>query len=408
MAQVRHRLVYFIEGYEPQGASGFYRMFRREWDRFCATWPVQSKLSDCNIESDDVASWIIDTAGPNWQVTTRYEFLRLENLIRENLAQPFWRQLARAASWMIDDIASGALVRVFRASWRMGVLLIYSQILLLMWIAFALVGGWLAAFAIDPPGGPSILTIILAGIFTAGFFILLRPIANEMFVNQLNNCWPYLREFARGEPSGFDRSLDILADRIVAAARAREADEILVVGHSAGAMLALTTMAKAWERDPDIGRHGPPISVVTVGSIMPALAMHPAARTLRDTVARIATERSMLWVDCQSRDDFMNFWAFDPVAGIDIDAGERRCNPQTWQVPVRKMIATEVFAKVRFNYWRMHYQYIMSNDRRAPYDYYMFLCGPAFFAEWAAQDGGACERFAADGSYRTSEMKAAE
>lgn len=383
-------------------------MFRREWDRFCATWPVQSELSDCNTESDDVASWIIKTAGPNWQVATRYEFLRLEHLIRANLAQPLWRQLARTARWMTDDIVSGALLRVFRTSWRMGVLLIYSQILLLTWIAVALAGGWLAANAVSSTGGPAVVTIVLASIFSAGCFALLRPLADGIFVNQLNNCWPYLREFARGAPTGFDRPLDILAGRIVAAARAREADEILVVGHSAGAMLALTTIVRALERDPDIGRHGPQISVVTVGSIMPALAMHPAAKALRGTVAKMATERSVLWVDCQSHEDFMNFWAFDPVAGIGVDAGERRCNPQIWQVPVREMIAPEVFAKVRFNYWRMHYQYIMANDRRASYDYYMFLCGPAPFADWAAQDGSACESFDSDGNYRTPEIKAAE
>jgi hypothetical protein len=229
-----------------------------------------------------------------------------------------------------------------------------------------------------------------------------------MFDNQLNNCWPFLREFARGERTGFDRSLDILASRIVASARAGDADEILLIGHSAGAMLALTAMAKALERDPDVGRHGTPISLVTVGSIMPALAMHPAAGALRRTVATIATERSVLWTDCQSREDFMNFWEFDPVTGTGTEAGERRCNPQIWQVPVRKMIAPEVFARVRFNYWRMHYQYIMSNDRRAAYDYYMFLCGPAPFADWAAQDGSAIESFDASGNYHVSSVKAAE
>ncbi len=128
----------------------------------------------------------------------------------------------------------------------------------------------------------------------------------------------------------------------------------------------------------------------------------------RRTVARIASERTILWTDCQSRDDFMNFWEFDPVAGIGLKPGDKRSNPLIWQVPVRTMIAPEVFAKVRFNYWRMHYQYIMSNDRRAAYDYYMFLCGPAPFADWAAQDGSAGARFDADGTYRVSEIKAAE
>jgi len=56
----------------------------------------------------------------------------------------------------------------------------------------------------------------------------------------------------------------------------------------------------------------------------------------------------------------------------------------------------------------MHYQYIMSNDRRASYDYYMFICGPAPFADWAAQDGRACAAFDAEGRYRVASIKAAE
>lgn len=383
-------------------------MFRREWNRFRTTWNVQGELSACKNESDDIAQWRIETRGPNWQVSTRYEFLRLENFIQGNLAQPRWLQLARTARWMFDDIISGALVRVFRASWRMGVLLIYSQVLLLVWIALAVAGGWygqhITAFA-DVSG---VIKFVLAAAIGFGFFVLLRPIADCMFVNQLNNCWPYLREFARGHPTGFDRSTDIFADRIVAAARESDTDEILVIGHSAGAMLALTIMAKALKRDPDVGRYGPIISVITVGSIMPALAMHPAAEKLRDTIVTMAIERTVLWADCQSREDFMNFWQFDPVTGIGADAGERRCNPRIWQVPIQQMIAPEIFAKVRFNYWRMHYQYIMSNDRRAAYDYYMFICGPAPFMDWAAQDGSACDAFAPDASYRVSEMKAAE
>lgn len=405
MQQVHRRRVYFIEGYEPQGAVGFHRMFQREWIRFRQTWGVGGKLSDCKILSDDIASWQIETSGPDWNVSTHYEFLRLEPLIRANLAQPFWRQLLRTARWMYDDLVSGAMLNVFRASTRMGVLLIYSQVLLIAWIAAALAGGWFAAGAFDPPVS---VKFILAAAFSLGAFALLYPLAAGLFINQLNNCWPYLREYARGERTGFDRSTDLLAARIVESARANAAEEILVIGHSAGAMLALTTMVKALARDPDVGRYGPRISVITVGSIMPTLALHPAAEPLRRTVAAMASERTVLWTECQSADDFMNYPGFDPVAGIGAEPIERRCNPTVWPVPFRQMIAPAVFAKVKFNYWRMHYQYIMSNDRRASYDYYMFICGPAPFADWAAQDGRACAAFDAEGRYRVASIKAAE
>jgi hypothetical protein len=402
--QIRRRRVFFIEGYEPKGADGFHRMFRREWNRFRANWGVTGKVHDIHFESDDIASWDVETAGPNWQVSTRYEFLRLEPQIRKNLAQPMWLQLARTIRWIVGDLATGSLWRVFRASWRMGVLLSYSQVLFVFWFASAIVGGFSAARA---TGLTSLPAIAVGAVTALGIFALLRPVVGAMFVNQLNNCWPYLREFARGKPTDFDRSVELLAERLVAAAKTGDADEILLVGHSAGAMLALTTIKRALEMDPDLGIRRPNIAVITVGSIMPLFALHPAAAKLRDTIDAIATEPTVLWADCQAREDFMNFSGFDPVTGIGVDVGEQRCNPVIWQIPFQQMISIQTFKRMRFNYWRKHYQYIMSNEHRAAYDYYMFVCGPAPFSLWAAQEAIG-EAFAPDGTYRVPELKAAE
>ena len=402
--QIRRRRVFFIEGYEPKGADGFHHLFRREWNRFRTNWGVTGKVHDVHFESGDIASWEIETAGPNWQVATHYEFLRLEPQIRVNLAQPMWLQLARTTRWMAGDLATGSLWRVFRASWRMGVLLSYSQVLFLVWFGVAVSGGWFAARA---TGLADTVAILVGAAAALGIFALLRPVVGAMFVNQLNNCWPYLREFARGKPTGFDRSVEVLAERIVVAAKAGDADEILLVGHSAGAMLALTTIERALEKDPDLGIRRPNVAVITVGSIMPLFAMHPAAAKLRDTIKAISTEPTILWADCQAREDFMNFSGFDPVAGVGVEAGEQRCNPVIWQIPFQSMISAQTFKRMRLNFWRKHYQYIMSNERRAAYDYYMFVCGPAPFSLWAAQDTIG-ETFAADGSYRVPDLKAAE
>ena len=402
--QIRQRRVFFIEGYEPKGAEGFHHLFRREWNRFRENWGVTGKVHDVHLESGDIASWEIETVGPNWSVATRYEFLRLEPQIRANLAQPIWLQIARTIRWMAGDFATGSLWRVFRASWRMGVLLSYSQVLFLLWFGLSVSGGWIVARA---TGLTNIYAIIVGAAAAFGIFALLRPIVGAMFVNQLNNCWPYLREFARGKPTDFDRSVEVLAARIVVAAKAGDADEILLVGHSAGAMLALNTIKRALEMDPDLGIRRPTVALITVGSIMPLFAMHPAASKLRNTIKSISTEPTILWADCQAREDFMNFSGFDPVAGVGIEAGEQRCNPVIWQIPFQSMISNRTFGRMRFNYWRKHYHYIMSNERRAAYDYYMFVCGPAPFSLWASPRTIG-DAFALDGSYRVPELKAAE
>ncbi len=403
--QIQRRRVFFIEGYEPKGADGFYYLFKREWNRFRDNWNVSGTVGNIQFESNDIASWTVETSGPNWHVSTTYEFLRLENQIRLNLAQPFPVQMARTIRWIADDIATGTLWRVFRASGRMGVLLAYSQAMLAIWFALALGGGWFAANAAS--GFPTIAQIIITIAAFSGVLALLYPVARAMFVNQLNNCWPYLRDYARGEATDFDRSVDILAKRIVVAAKAADADEILVVGHSAGAMLALTAMKLALDADPDLGIRRPEVCVITAGSIMPIFALHPAAKKLRATVKAISRERTIQWADCQSHEDFMNFCPFDPVADVGIESGPERCNPSIWQIPFQAMIAPGTFKKMRFNYWRKHYQYIMSNERRATYDYFMFVCGPAPFSVWAAQNDLA-DSFAPDGTYLLPVLKAAE
>ena len=165
-----------------------------------------------------------------------------------------------------------------------------------------------------------------------GIFVLLRPLADRWFVVQINNHWPHLCEFARGEPSCFDRPVEACADRLIAAARADEADELIVVGHSGGGALAPAVVACALERDPEVGRRGPPIVLITLGSIAPGAALHPRADRLRAVTARLAVEPSILWIDCQARMDVMNFWDFDPVEGIGVSAGQARCNPLVWMV----------------------------------------------------------------------------
>src|SRR5262249_59185736 len=146
-------------------------------------------------------------------------------------------------------------------------------------------------------------------------------------------------ESAGGGPSCSARLIDPCANPLIAAARPNEADEIIVVGHSGGGAWAPGVVARALERDPDIGRRGPPLILLTLGSIAPGAALHPKATRLRAITARLAAEPSILWVDCQSRADIMNFWDFDPVEGIGAHAAGTRCNPWIWMLRFRDMLS---------------------------------------------------------------------
>jgi hypothetical protein len=372
-----------VGGYDPRGAEGYHDLFRRAWKRAQGAWRYDGKLGALALDSDVIAHWEIETSGPNWQVAIHYEFLRLEAVIRRNMAEPMWRQVPRALAWVAGDIASGTTLRIFRAAWRFELHLLYFQSLLIMWLALAVTGGALAGVVAGKLGLPLIAATAIGFASALLAFRLLRPLADRMQIVQINNCWPYLREFARGEASAFDAPIDAYAARIVAAARAGQSDEIVVVGHSAGGVTATAVMARALDLDPDLGRHGAPVVLLTLGSVMPAAALHPSARRMREVVRRLLVEPSVTWINCISRKDVMNFWEFDLAAGLGLETVGTVRKPLTWKVSFKDQVSPEYYRHLRMNLFRLHYQFIVSGDRRSPYDYVMLVVGPVAVADWA-------------------------
>src|SRR5262249_45858301 len=214
------------------------------------------------------------------------------------------------------------------------------------WLAIG--AGALAAFALwrlaDVPGSAALLLGALAALAT---FLALRPLADRWRIVQINSHWPPLCNFARGKPSCFDAPIEAAAQRVVAAAR--EVDEVVVVGHSGGGVLAPAVVARALELDPDVGRRAAAVVLLTLGSTGRAGALHPTARRLRGVSARLAVEPSIAWVDVQARKDALAFWEFDPVEGIGVHPGSARCNPIVWQLRFRDMLSDEVYDKIRIN-----------------------------------------------------------
>jgi len=398
---IRRRYVLYVEGYDPQGAEGYYGLFKYSLKRFLKNWPLQTTVSPLAIDSEDFAHWTIEAAAPNWKVETRYDFLRQEQFIRANMAEPMWRQVPRALYLTLNYLVTGTLYRIYRASHQYGLALSYFQGLMLLWLAASALGGWLIGWLVLKLIDGPVAFGWIAGIVGALIcFKLLRPVADKLFTVQINNHWPLLLEYGRGDPTCFDACIEAGARRLVEVAKANEHDEIVVVGHSGGGVTAPALMARALDLDPELGRHGPRMVLLTPGSLMPGIGLHRSAVRVHRDIGRVAIEPAVLWVNVTARADVLNFHEFDPVAGIGVDVGDKRCNPLNWSVRLRDMIAPDFYDKRRWDLFRMHYQFIMGNDMRAPYEYMMLVCGPMPVEQWARRDRAMLADFAEDGSYR--------
>ena len=397
---ITRRRVIYVSGYDPQGPQGYYALFGSQLKRACALWHAKFVLGPLVIESADIASWTVTMGGPNWQVFTQYDFVRQEDIINANCAEPIIRQISRAVRWMLDDLATGTTFRVFRANWQFGMHHLVLQLLLLTWIATSVAAGTLAWYIARHKVGvaaPISLAMSVAVFFA--IFTALRPLADRWLVIRVNNHWPYLRKFGRGEATCLDRPIEMGAVRLKELVRANDADELVLIGHSGGAPLAQCMAARALELNPDLGRQGPRIVVLTIGSITPAVAFHPRALKMREIIRRLAIEPSINWIECQSRKDALNFWGFDPVAGVGIQLGPERCNPLVWQVRFRDMLSPQFHRKLRWKLFRLHFQYIMANHMRAPYDFFMLIGSPVPIMEWAKRQRDVIAEFSPEGEY---------
>src|SRR5215468_6780275 len=381
---VRRRHVIYVGGYEPRGARGYYKLFQRECGRFQRVWPVSLTIQPGEFDSEDFARWLVGVRTSDWQVSTTYDFLRLEQFIQSDMAEPMMRHILRSLGWIVGDLLSGAQFRIFRASWRFGLHLLFVQLVLLTWLELAVASGVLVAYVVtDHLGLSAPLGIVTSLLAALASFLALQPIADRWGAIQIPSCWVILRRFARGRATWLDRVVDVGARRLVAVAQLNDADELVVVGHSAGGVIASAVIARALEFDPALGRRGMRLVLLTLGSVMPAVALHPAARRMREIVKRLAVEPALAWIDCKFRKDVMSFLKCDPLEGVGVHGGGSRCNLMTWRVPFRDMLLPEDYRRIRWKFSRLHFQYIMASDRPCSYDYILLIGGPVAIAEWA-------------------------
>ena len=399
---VRRRHVFYVAGYDPQGTEGYFALFRREFERFKKLWPIRGTLTPPEVEAGaHAATWKIETEAPNWKVSATYEFLDWGDIIRRDIARPMSWSLPRVLLWLVSIVFSGTLFRTFYFSWRFGAFVLFSIIALAAWIAAAAAAGWLVWRILSGPLGLPCVIAGIAGLICAVLlFDALRPVTDRWYVNHLIKAWLFIFDYVAGRRSDFEQRMEKFATRLVAAVRAGGADEIVVVGHSQGAVWTLLVVEKALAIDPDLGRRGVRVVLMTIGSHIPFVGAHPGATAIHGVIRRLAMETGVLWIDYQSRQDVFNFYKTHPVADLGIDAGTKPPNPVIVHVNLREMLTPEAFARFRWNFFRVHFQFIMANDRPARYDYFLFLCGPLPLSFWVKRGISTGDAYNSDSSLR--------
>jgi hypothetical protein len=376
--RVQHRHIIYIQGYDPRGLAQYYRMFRTELRKFARLYQLSATVSRPQDASDgEIASWTIETKADDWQTRANYDFLRFEDFIQRDLASPIWRTVLQAVWIYWRLVFAGTIARFWRANWRFATFITYPHLLLLLEAVCAAALAFAFEKGLGALGMPDLFSIAAAvAVFVAILGTVLKYTENQTYLLYLlcDTIWTW--EFSHRARPDWDARIDRFAQHLVKVARESDADEIVIVGHSSGSFLGTEMLARALQLDPALGRHGPRIVLLTIGGNFPIVGFHAASKDFRDHLRMLAAEPSIDWIDCQSRKDVMNFYPFDPIEGHDIDVGEARRNPRIVPVRFRDVIKPEHYNLFRWKFFRVHFQFVMANERPHAYDFFMIACGP--------------------------------
>jgi pimeloyl-ACP methyl ester carboxylesterase len=381
--RVRHRHIIYIQGYDPRGLAQYYRMFRTELRKFSRLYHVNATISRPKVAADDeIASWTIETKAADWQTRTDYDFLRFEDFIQKDLAQPIWRIVVHAVWIYLRLIVRGTALRFFMTSWRFATFITWPHLVMLAEALCVGLLAWGVEKGLDALGVPHFFNIAVAtAVFVAAMGTVLKYTEKRTYVLYLLSDTIWTWQFSHRQRPDWDQRIDRFAQHLVNVARSSDAQEIVLVGHSSGSFLGVELLARALKLDPSLGRRGPRVVLLTIGANFPIVGYHKAAQDFRDHLRDLAVEPSIDWIDCQARKDVMNFFQFDPLAAHGIDVGTAARNPTIVPVRFREIIRPENYNAFRRKFFRVHFQFVMANQVPHAYDFFMIVAGPVPLSE---------------------------
>lgn len=378
--RVGRRRVFYIPGYDPFHPRRYRELYRREGAE-------QARIGGYTL---DLAArgrhgWHVRFEEAGETAEAEIEVLVWSDIVARSMGRSIaatYAQLVRTA-WIY--VASGALLRLARLRKGPTIAALYPVLVLVLQAALAGLAGWtvavLSARAGEALGVAPVASGALGLALGAGAAMLVlrgcRKYDNHVFAWYLMHDYAFTATARGAVPAPLRPRLAAFSDR-VAAALAQDWDEVLVVGHSSGAHLAVSVLADLI-RSGRVPERGPALAFLSLGQVVPMVSFLPGAADLRADLALLSTREEITWVDVTAPGDGCAYALCDPVAVSGV-AGPGKRWPLVVSAAFTRTLSPERWRRLRWRFFRLHFQYLCAFDQPGDYDYFRITSGPMTLA----------------------------
>jgi hypothetical protein len=367
------RAVFFIAGFDPNGAQYLYWLFRREFGKDNALYGRKANVGRLVADADKLPCWRIETEDGGRPVTVDYTVLSPRQVVVGNYYVRDVFRLIAAYVYMLFAFLRGGAFRLLPKAPAPALIMILYVILAVpgfFWIGTTL-AYWPMLLLPDDVGETwRLLGRLIGGlVFLQAIYLVERVIWLYFFVSALR----MLALQAEGRAHALERMVAEWV-RIVAERQATQRyDEVLIVGHSIGSIQGIE-MAEQLLRDRAFAGTGR-LSLLTIGSADGLLSCQRNARRFHAATAAAATSPDLVWVEYFAPTDAICRGWIDPVAFAGIDLGGRaQRGPAMRKIDLAKMFPGLNLKRVPVNLVKQHFLYLSAGDHKTDYSYFRTIC----------------------------------
>ncbi len=373
-----NRQVFLFTGFDPSGAQPDLEFLQDQFQKF---QQISGETGpDLRFEIDmsaDSLSAIID--GPSQRdVRCSIELAPWAPIFRSHAATGPWERMVSAARYAVRMVASGHIVRLFKISSQYGMVTLYPIVaLVLCSLAGLIAGGIIHAFSNAAFGPLSVFTatiLYLAGAMAGLLAGLSLP--RRTFVTWLLDIGIYLDRLAGRDDAAVEQMVARQAGRLIATDRTADSDEILVVGHSIGAIHAVRVVGRALALDPEFGKRGAKIALMTLGNLILHPATDPRDTASRQDIALIHGAKHIFWVDYGDRRDRLSFAWQNPVRVLGLAEDSKARRPAVRACHFGAVFDPQELDARSYDLWHLHSLYLRAVERAGEYGLFEILTDP--------------------------------
>jgi hypothetical protein len=389
---VRRRCVFYFAGFDPTGPAHYHRLYKEQAAQQATLGGYQIEVGARRKKGEHLAGWEVSSTplhGEDQSTTqTDYIFARWDDIVRSH-----WRPLDSVlAAWRFFCallatqwyyLRTGALMQMLRLAWPAVVALV-SPLLLVMvvsglWLATPWLGWSLLrnATLFGPTLALATQVVALVAVWvmvTVALAWMVRKLEDKFHMLWLMRSYLFTRQQALGRVPALEERLQSLATSISQAHSSGSYDEVLVVGHSSGCIMAASALARSC-MPPTLTQNATRLSFVTLGHWLPLLSSLPPAHAFRAQLQTLSQQHALSWVDFSAPADGCCFALVNAVdAAVPVDQ-RGPCAPKLLSPRFQTLFSPNDYLALRKKRFDLHFQYIMAGRIAGDYDYFALTAG---------------------------------